>query len=82
MNTRKRIYDFIVQFKSMNDGCAPSEREIQEGLGISSTSVVHHHLEKLELEGKIVRMPGAGTSRGIKVVGGVWRLGRVSERSG
>lgn len=45
---------------------APTVREIQEGLHLSSTSVVNHHLEALDRKGFIVR--DRGVSRGIKVV--------------
>lgn len=45
---------------------APTVREIQEGLGISSTSVVNHHLEALDRKGYITRT--RGVSRGIKLV--------------
>ncbi len=46
---------------------APTVREIQEGLNLSSTSVVNHHLEALARKGYIERDPGI--SRGVKVVG-------------
>lgn len=45
----------------------PTVREIQEGLRLSSTSVVNHHLEALARKGYIEREHGV--SRGIKVVG-------------
>lgn len=46
---------------------APTIREIQEGLKLSSTSVVNHHLEALARKGYIER--DHGISRGVKVVG-------------
>jgi len=45
---------------------APTIREIQEKLKISSTSVVNHHLEALDRKGYIHRT--RGVSRGIKLV--------------
>ena len=65
---RKEIYEFIVKYKTENDGLSPSMREIM-GQGVSSTSVVDWHLKKLEQEGKI----SCNGVRGIKVIGGEWR---------
>jgi len=49
----------------------PTVREIKEGLGLSSTSVVNHHLEALARKGYIER--DHGVSRGVKVVGADYR---------
>ena len=38
-------------------GYAPSVRDIREQMGISSTSVVYHHLSRLETLGLIEREP-------------------------
>lgn len=38
-------------------GYAPSVRDIQRGCGISSTSVVQRHLERLQARGDIRREP-------------------------
>ena len=65
---RKEIYEFIVKYKTENDGLSPSMREIM-GQGVSSTSVVDWHLKKLEQDGKI----SCNGVRGIKVIGGEWR---------
>ena len=65
---RKQVYEFIVKYKTENDGLSPSMREIM-GQGVSSTSVVDWHLKKLEQEGKI----SCNGVRGIKVIGGEWR---------
>ncbi len=66
-----RILQFVVDFKRRNDGCSPSLREIAEGCGICSTSVVRYHLDKLEAAGQL-RFSGSGLSRNIEV-GGEWR---------
>lgn len=65
-DTRERILDFIIAFKEKY-GCAPTLREITEGCGISTWSVVQHHLKKLAEEGTIARA-GTGKYRAISVV--------------
>jgi repressor LexA len=55
-NTRQRILDYIKEF--FNDkGYAPTVRDIVKGLTISTTSVVQHHLNRLEKDGFIQRDP-------------------------
>ncbi len=44
---RQRMLDFIVRYKEEHD-LPPTIREIQRGLGISSTSMVSYHLKALE----------------------------------
>lgn len=58
------ILKFIKSFIDRN-GYAPSIREIQDGCGVSSTSVVSSQLDKLEDQGKIKRAPYI--ARGIVV---------------
>lgn len=41
------VYSFIVSFMKDN-GYPPTIREIAEGVGLSSTSTIHHHLRKLQ----------------------------------
>lgn len=60
------ILDFIESFTDEN-AYPPSIREIQEGLGISSTSVVDYNLKVLEQRNLIHR--NRNISRGIEVVG-------------
>ena len=50
------VYDFIKKELKRN-GYAPSVREICEGVGLSSTSTVHAHLETLGKKGYIKRFP-------------------------
>lgn len=66
----ERVFDFIVQYKSENDGNSPSIRDIMAHCAISSTSVVIYHLEKLERSERIER-DYAG-ARSIRVRGGEW----------
>lgn len=55
------IRSFVEEF-----GWAPSVRNICEGVGLSSPSTVHAHLETLVEEGRIVRDPTK--PRAIRVV--------------
>lgn len=55
MNDRQsKVLDFIKYFLAQND-VPPSIRDIQDGVGIKSTSTVSNDLKKLELEGYIER---------------------------
>lgn len=49
---RQKIYDFLIDF-FMQNGYAPSVREIAAAVGLKSTSTIFSHLAKLEREGKI-----------------------------
>lgn len=73
--TQKLVYEFIVAHKRKHDGNSPTIREIQKGCGISSSSVVSYHLQRLEEKGKIRR--NNADARGIEVVGGAWELRRT-----
>ena len=55
-STRTRILNFIRDF-AKERGYAPTVRDIVKGCNISTTSVVQHHLDKLEREGYIRRDP-------------------------
>jgi len=59
-----RILDFIRETVS-DRGYPPSVREIAEGVGLASTSAVHHHLTKLEREGRLHK--AATRSRALSV---------------
>ena len=62
---RQRLIDFIHRFL-VDNGYPPTIRDIQNGCGISSTSVVDYHLTILEKEGYIRRHPEV--SRGIEIL--------------
>jgi len=64
--TRWCILQFIRNFM-MQKGYAPTLREIQTALDISSDSVVDYHLKVLEKEGFVSREPEV--ARGIEVFG-------------
>lgn len=64
LSERQRdILSFIEEFREENDGIAPSIRQIQEKLDISSTSVVAYNLKALETRGMLKRK--GKISRGI-----------------
>lgn len=54
---QEKICQFIDQF-SREHGFAPTIREIQSGLDISSTSLVHYHLRALARAGRLTRKDG------------------------
>ncbi len=56
IKTRERILNFIREFLE-EKGYAPTVRDIVRGCNISTTSVVQHHLDRLEREGYIQRDP-------------------------
>jgi SOS-response transcriptional repressor LexA len=72
-----KVYDFIVSYKRRHDGNSPTFREIMEGCGISSTSMVVFYLNKLELR-RLIRRPepeiGNWYASKIEVVGGCWMM--------
>ncbi|MBI4284419.1 MAG: repressor LexA [Chloroflexi bacterium] len=55
-DTRQRILSFIRDFVAER-GYAPTVRDIVKGCHISTTSVVQHHLNRLEKDGQIQRDP-------------------------
>lgn len=69
VNNRSELLDFIVDFKQQHNGIAPTKREIQVALDISSTSVVAYHLDQLEEAGLITYPLGRGVARAIAVPG-------------
>lgn len=70
------IYEFLRSFVEEKD-YPPSIRDIQDGCGISSTSVVDYNLRKLEESGYIRR--DREVSRGIEILGTGGRRRRVLE---
>ncbi|MCD4685954.1 MAG: hypothetical protein K8S97_08460, partial [Anaerolineae bacterium] len=64
---RRKILDFIIQFKQDHDGLSPSPAEIGSALHLS-VSGVRHHLPKMQAEGTI----NPFGRRGIMVNGGCW----------
>lgn len=64
--SRKRVYDFIVDF-IMQNGYSPSVEEISVGSGVSSKASVHECLLTLQMMGKIDMK--RNTARTIRLVG-------------
>ena len=73
---QQQIFDFLRAFIEEHD-YPPSIRDIQEGCGISSTSVVDYNLRKLEEKGYIRR--DREISRGIELLGARGRRPRIVE---
>ena len=71
---QQQIIDFIRRFWE-DEGYPPTIRDIVNGCGISSTSVVDYNLRVLEREGYIRRR--REVSRGIELVGRLSTGGRV-----
>jgi repressor LexA len=71
-----QILEFLRAFIEDKD-YPPSIRDIQEGCGISSTSVVDYNLRKLEEKGFIRR--DREISRGIEILGSRGRRARIVE---
>ena len=64
----ERILAFIRE-RIDEQGYPPTVREIAEAVGLASTSAVHHHLLKLEREGKLQK--DATRSRALTIPGSV-----------
>lgn len=79
---RNEMLDFIIRYKKEHDGNSPTYREIMRATGISSTSVVAYHLERLEQNGVIRRPQQVGNSRMIEIVGGRWIAPATTKRIG
>lgn len=61
MTTTEAVYEFVCSFRAAHE-VSPTVREVASGVGISSTSVVAYHLEKLVDDGKLRRsLPGRST---------------------
>lgn len=65
MKTRDLIYEFIANHIT-SVGYAPTIREIAAGVGLSSSSTVQGHIDKLEKDGRITRLKDR--SRTIQIV--------------
>lgn len=77
--TREKLFKFIVAYKVAHDGNSPTYREMMAATGLTTTSMVAYHLEKMELAGLIERPQQVGNSRVIEVVGGEWKYDRRPE---
>jgi repressor LexA len=71
---QRDILQCIVAFMDQH-GHAPSLRQIQEGTGISSVSVVSHHLAVVEAHGGYIRRT-PGIPRSIVLLPAAYRMCR------
>jgi repressor LexA len=62
---QQKIFTFIESFVEEN-GYPPTYEEIRVALGISTKSLVYHHMDALEGAGYLARMPN--TPRGIRLL--------------
>lgn len=65
-DSKERVYEFLVKF-FIENGFAPSFKEISIGTGIKSTSTIHEKLAMLDSIGLIKIM--GNSPRAIKIVG-------------
>jgi len=72
-NSQQAIYEFIVSYYEEH-AYPPTVREICRAVGLSSTSTVHTHLNKLEQRGLIKRDPAKQRSIVITEQSGVGQL--------
>ena len=68
MSKTKQLKLFIIDYKIKHGGVSPNLREMGEGIGGKSTSVVNYYLDKLEATGEILPRP-AKSSRCVQVPG-------------
>lgn len=64
------ILDFIIRYKTQNDGAGPTIREIGAACHVSSTSVVNYAIDRLLYSGLIYVTPNGH----IGVRGGMWTM--------
>lgn len=65
---RSQIYGFIIRYLKQH-GYPPSVREIGAGVGLSSTSSVHHHLKAMIDTGMLETDAEFGSPRALRVPG-------------
>ena len=75
------VYSAIIDHKRRNDGNSPSIRDLQVSCSITSSSVVNGYLRQLVSEG-LIEMSSGGSSRSIRVLGGMWTYGPFPVRKG
>ncbi|HUN05249.1 MAG TPA: hypothetical protein PLQ56_01550 [Aggregatilineales bacterium] len=62
---RREVLKFVCNYLNTH-GFAPAIREIMEGTGLKSTSVVKHHLDCLQMEGYLVLLPGKARAISVR----------------
>ena len=68
----QEVLDFIISYKTDNDGNSPTLREIAKATAITSTSVVNYYLNRLQYVYNLIIRPKKHKQRSIKVIGGKW----------
>jgi len=66
------IFNYIVCFKTKNNGLAPTIRELAQDFN-TSTSLIKYHLRRLADMG-LIEFYGNKRARSIMVPGGDWRM--------
>jgi repressor LexA len=62
---QRRILQFIEEYAAAN-GCAPSDQEIAQGVGLKSRSSAHYHIQKLKTAGYLNYAAGAPRTVRVK----------------
>lgn len=62
----EKIYEFVVRY-ILDHKYPPSIREIGTGVGLKSTSTVHHHLKQMFERGILETDAGVNSPRAIRV---------------
>lgn len=55
---KRRVYEFIVEYRKKHGGNSPSYRKIATGAGLSSVSMAYYRVNDLVDAGKLVRIHG------------------------
>lgn len=76
----ERILSFIERTVEVH-GYPPSVREIAEAVGLASTSAVHHHLTKLEKDGRLQKDASRSRALSVTRVGSMPRRGAEAFRA-
>lgn len=61
LQRREAIFEFITNYHREH-GYGPSMREVADACGITSSSIVHGHIERLVADGMLRRTPGIARS--------------------
>lgn len=63
--TREKVFRFV--YEKLLEGRPPTMKEIGRQMGFQTAQTAREHLERLALDGRLEKLPGA---RGYRVVGG------------
>ncbi len=78
LERKKAVYDYIIYHKQEHDGNSPTIRELCNATEITSTMIMRNYIGYLVEDGLLERDPEV--SRGIRVVGGQWKLRNTETR--